>query len=766
MNYVYDRLSVMVKKLLFAAVAVWMLMYSVAFSATEINEIIVEGNGRMSDVAVKSIISYREGDTVGEAERQEMIEELWQSDIFSEVDITYDGQKMIISVAEYPLINDFIFKGNKVVKRDDIVPFLGAKIRDSYTPEVKQQVLSRLQDIYQVRGFYLADIQLEEEIKKGNRINLNFTIVEGKIATIKTITFEGNTAYSDKSLRDVISSKENAWYRFIADDDIYDEARAEVDLQLLENFYRNRGFADVQILDYNAVLSEDKRNFSLTFTLQEGKQYLMGKSYIANPEVSMDMNRFENILASNSGRKGFYYAEGVDDMLKDIANEMARQGIPFVDFDVELKRYQNDLGQDVVDTVVILKPGLRAFIERIEIRGNIRTLDKVIRRELEMVEGDPFNAAVVRASERNVNRLGFFETVEMSFEQALDPERVVVFIDVEEKTTGGAGFGIGYSSSSGGLFKINVAEENLLGRGQILDFEIERESRDITFKVGFAEPRFLGRKLTAGAEVENRNIDRISSSSYKARRTKLRTYTSYDINKKWTQTWGASVETYDMYEVRDNASASVKDEAGRTTGVTLTERLSFVDVDDYANPTDGVRASFEINAKNIGNQYQNYYVNLGTSYYRPLSEDIILTVNLGYTSVFGFSQLRMSDRLYLNSDYIRGFDKVGIRDSESGDMLGGTTRIFGGAEVDFPIFLPKSSGIKGSVFTGAAKLSGTPKKAGVTAVGDGDIRWIVGTGIKWASPIGPMRFDLSRVLRKGSNDTERQFQFTIGWSLY
>ena len=620
----------MFKKIVCGYFFMWLMMFSVSFAATEINEIIVEGNGRLSDGAVKSFLSYREGDTIGDAERQEMIEELQQANLFSEIDITFKGQQMIITVAEYPLINDFIFKGNKVVKRDDIIPFLGIQIRDSYTPEAKDQILRRLQTIYQLRGFYLADIQLTEEIKTGNRVNLNFTITEGKIATIKDITFEGNVAYSDKDLRDVISSKENAWYRFIADDDIYDESRAEVDLQLLESFYQNRGFVDVKVLDYNAVLSEDKQNFSLTYTLEEGKQYLMGKSYIKNPEVSMDMERFDSILASNKGRRGYYYAEGIDEMLKDIADEMSRQGIPFVDFDIELERYQNDTKQDVVDAVVVLKPGLRAFIERIEIRGNIRTLDKVIRRELEMIEGDPFNVAVVRASERNIRRLGFFDSVEISFEQASESERVIVYIDVQEKTTGGAGFGIGYSSSSGALFRINISEENFLGRGQTLDFEIERESKDLTWKIGFSEPRFRGRKLTAGIELENRNIDRLSTSSYRARRTKVAAYAFYDLNKKWSQRWAAEIETFETFDVKEDASDSIKDEQGRTTGFTLTQRLSFSDVDDLANPTRGARGAFEFNAKSIGNRFQHYFMDLGASYYYPIQEDIILSSNASF----------------------------------------------------------------------------------------------------------------------------------------
>ena len=756
----------MLKKIIFRVLSVWMLLSSTAFSATEISEIIVQGNGRMSDVAVKSLMSYREGDVIGDSERAEMIEELKQSNIFSNVQITFEGQNLIVDVTEYPLINDFVFKGNNVVKRDDILPFLGVNIRDSYTPEIKQQLLSRMQTIYQIRGFYLADIKMTENMKKGNRINLEFDITEGKIATVKNIRFEGNTVYSDGTLRDVISTKQNAWYRFISDDDIYDESRSEVDLQLLESFYQNRGFVDVQVLDYDATLSEDKQSFDLVYTLEEGNQYQMGKSYIKNPDVSMDIDRFEGILEANKGRKGLYYADGVDEMLKDIATEMSRQGIPFIEFDVELERYKNSNGQDTVDVAVVLKPGLRAFIERIEIRGNFRTLDKVIRRELEMTEGDPFNVAVVRASENNVRRLNFFQSVEFSFEQASDPERVIIYIDVEEKTTGGAGFGIGYSSSSGALFKINISEENLLGKGQRLDFEVERDSKDITFAIGFAEPRFRDRKVTAGLELENKNIDRMRRSSYKARRTKIGAYALYDLNKKWSQRWGLDLENYDMYQVGKDASQSVKDEAGRAMGLTLIHKLSYADVDDYINPTRGIKGALSTNAQSIGTKYQNYYLNIGGSYYRPIREDVIFSFNASYTQLFGFSQLRMADRLYLNSDYIRGFDKVGIRDTKTSDMIGGTTRMVAGAEIDFPFIFPKSTGIKGAVFTTAAKLSDTPEKEGVSVAGDGDLRWVVGGGIKWASPIGPMRFDLTHILQKSSWDADRRFQFTIGWSLY
>lgn len=754
------------KNIIFGIILSTILSVSHAVASTEIKTIVVEGNGRLSDVAVKSILPYREGDIIGDAERTEILQELQDSDLFSTSNIQLQGNTLIVRVTEYPLINDFIFKGNKVLKRKDILPALGVKIRDSYTQDVKKNIVERLKRLYQIRGFYLADITLIEEKKSGNRVDLKFKINEGRTATIKSITFEGNKAYSDRKLRDVISSKVDSWYHFISDVDIYDEARVQVDMQLLEQFYKNRGFVDVDIQNYNATLSENKKDFHITFTLSEGKRYILEKSYIKNPDIRMNLNVFEPILQGHKGRFGYYSADNTDTMLKDIATEMARQGIPFVELDTELEKHTNAQGQDVVDVAVVLKPGLRAFIKRIVIRGNTRTLDKVIRRELEMTEGDPFNPAIVRASNRNIQRLGFFKSVDFSFEQATDPNQIIVYIDVQEQTTGGAGFGIGYSSTGGALFKINVSEENFLGRGQNLIFEAVRESRDTGFKVGFSEPRFMDRKLTAGLEFSDKDMDRLRRGAYKMRNRTLKGYVSYDLNRKWSHTSGLELALYDLYEVQSRASQSIKDEQRKTKGVTWTNTLSYNDLDDFRNPTKGMRANVSVNLNSLGSKYRTTKFEATGTYYHPVTEKNVFSISANASKVLFRDRLRMSDRLYLNSDYIRGFDRIGIFDTSTGSFLGGTTRLVANAELDFPVFLPKSYGVKGVVFATAAHLAGTPKRAGVTTTGDGITRSVVGTGIKWASPIGPMRFDFTRVLKKAPSDADRRFQFTIGWAFY
>ena len=750
------------KKISLYTVLLFAISFNTAF-AEVIKSIEVKGNYRISETAVKAGISYREGDDITPNDYSEIIKELYNTGSFSNVNVNFTDGKLVISVQENAVYNNFKFEGNKIAKTEDLLKVVGVKIRSIYSKRSEKLALNNVRQYYKSRGYYSVKIKLKKENKSNNRVDLVFQIEEGEVATIKNINFIGNEAYSDSQLRDVILSKEDAWWRFLSDDDIYDKGRVNVDKSLLFNFYQNRGYADVRIKSVDAELSKDKKDFFLTYKINEGKRYKLGKVSIKNWKSGIDKERINSLLVDGD-KAGYISSRSIAGIIDNINDELSAQGISFVELKPNLKKYQKN-GKNYIDVEIEMTKSRRIFIEKIVVRGNTRTLDRVIRKELKIVEGDPFNSSLMRSSENNIRRLGYFSDVRISFAEGSSPNKAIVYIDVKEQSTGSAGFGLGYSTTDGIVVKLSLSEKNFLGRGQALSTSLTKTGNDLGGSVSFTEPYFMGRDLSATGTVSRRHIDRMKRHSYKAKENVLGVSFAYDLNEKWSQSFGYKYRDYNLYELGSNASLSIKDEKGRSRGHTIFTRLGYEDLDDFMNPTEGFKTNATVYLKSLNTKYKHTYIDVRGSYYYPVTEKSVLTLSGTGTQISGYENLRFIDRLYLNSDYIIGFDKVGPMDKKSTDLLGGTKRITASAELDFPIGLPASMGIKGSVFYNAAMLRGTPKHSKLTVVGESPVRQTIGTSIKWASPIGPMRFSFSKTLKKADTDQNRGFQFIVGFGI-
>ena len=729
----------------------------------KLEKIVIKGGGRLSDVAIVALMSFREGDDISTADEASIVKELYESQKFKSVKVSLNKNILNINVEENAIINNFIFKGNKVVKEKELFDVVGVKIRSVSTRSTKGAIVSNLINYYKVRGFYGIKIKTKEIKLSNNRIDYSFTIDEGGTSTIKSITFSGNKYYNDGDLRDVVLSKEDAWYRFLSDDDIFNKGRLQADKQFLINFYKNRGFVDFEVKGVKSTLTKDQKDFHIKFIVNEGNRYKLGKLKILGSKPGMNMKRLNDLL-SGGDKHGYYYAKGLQSVVVNLSRELSKQDFAFTEVSPKLKRSVNSEGESVMNIDFALVKGRRVFVEKIIIRNNTRTLDKVIRRELELVEGDAFNPALIRQSEQNIRGLMFFSNVQTSFIKGSSENRVIVYIDVAEQTTGSLSFGAGFSNASGIGFKISASEDNFLGKGQQANIKLERIDDDLTLDFGFTEPQFLGRDLLASVVVKKVEYDKLSTQKYKAKELVLSGGFSYDMNEKWSRSLSARIRSYDLYNVEEGAVASVIAEAGQSTGYDLVHGLYYSDLDDAINPKSGQKFSIVNSFNALGSKYKNNVVNVNAKYFYPVNENIVFTFNASGTKIFGYNLLRVADRLYLNSDYIRGFDKVGTMDSVTSTLLGGATRITANAELDFPIGLPESMGVKGSFFVGVAILSDTPKVAeSVKMVGENKLRSSAGIGIKWQSPIGAMRFDLIKVLSKADTDTTRTFQFTVGF---
>ena len=729
----------------------------------KLKEIVVKGSGRLSDVAIIALMSFRDGDDISKADEASIVKELYESQKFKSVKVSLDKDILNITVVENSIINNFIFEGNKVVKENELLSVVGVKIRSISTRSTKGTIVSNLRKFYKMRGFYDVKIKAKEIKLSNNRIDYSFTIEEGGDSTIKSITFTGNKYYDDDDLRDVILSKEDAWYRFLSDSDIFNKGRLEADKQYLINFYKNRGFVDFKVEDIKSTLSKSQKDFHINFTVKEGKRYKLGEVKIVGANSGMDMNRLNDLLVGGDNH-GYYYAKGLQSIIVSLSRELSKQGFSFISVNPKLIRSVNAAGEDVMNLDFELVKSRPLFIEKIIIRNNTRTLDSVIRREFELVEGDAFNAALMNQSEQNIRGLRFFSNVKTSFVKGSSEDRVIIYVDVVEQSTGSLAFGAAFSNTTGFGFKISASENNFLGKGQKANLELEKKGDDVSIDLSFTEPRFLGRDLLASVVAEKVYYDNSDTQKYKAEEMLLSGTLSYKLNEKWTNTLSGSINSYNLYDVEEGAAASVIEEAGRSGGFDFGTGLSYSNLDDPFNPKSGQKFSAIFSLDGLDSIYANNVVNLNAKFFYPVNENVVLTFNAHGTKIFGYNQLRVSDRLYLNSDYIRGFDVVGPMDSVTGTLLGGATRFTVGSELDFPIGLSESAGVKGSLFIGAASLTDIPTvSSNVKLVGNDIIRSSTGLGIKWQSPIGAMRFDFIKVLSKAETDITDSFQFSVGF---
>ncbi len=752
-----------IKKCIFIISIIITLMLSATTSfAVVLKNIVINGNGRLSKVAIETIISYRIGDNVGKAIEAIVIQELYATQKFKNVSARLSGSVLYIKLVENAIVNDFEFEGNKIIADDDLIDAVGVKIRSVSTKDSLKLATYNLTQLYKSKGYYSITIEPSTVAKSNNRVNYKFKITENQVATITKIDFKGNKLVSRNELLSVIISIEDVWWKFFSDDDIYDKGRIEVDRQLIENYYHDEGFVDARVVDVKVILSKDKKEFNLKYIINEGKRHKLNKIFVGKVDKKYNLDKI-NLFLKDAQKGGYVFTSGLNRITTKITTEILNQGFPFIDVVKKLRKTKNKNGEDIINVEFRFKNGRKLFIERIVIRGNTRTLDKVIRREMEFVEGDPLNATLIRNSQRNVIGLGYFKDVKLSFENGSDPKNVVVYVDVQETSTGSLGFSGGYSDDAGIIYRINSKERNFLGRGQVVNLALTKSDTQRSASFSITQPKFLNRNMSASFSVGTTLENYLKDRSYEAKNIFVALSMNYRINRNWGQGLSLKYKDYDLFEVKDDASRGLLDQKGRTKSFTISHSLIYSDLNNRSNPTEGIKISMRNRLVGLGSKYTNFYNSLTGGYFYPLRENIIFNLVGTIANISSFETLRYNDRIYLGSGNVRGFDSFGPKDKTSNDLIGGTLLASLMAEIDFPIGFSQSSGVKGVLFTGAGRLSGTPKYSGDEIVGEKEIRTSVGIGVKWASPVGPIRFDFSKVINKALSDKTKIFQLSLGF---
>lgn len=776
----------------------------VSAAHAQASNIVVEGNRRVEAETIRTY--FRRAGGTGPAQLDDALKALYETGLFQDVKITPAGGRIVVTVVENPVINRVAFEGNRKVKDEQLISEVQSKARGTLSRPMVQSDTSRITEIYRRSGRF--DVSVEPKIieQPNNRVDLVFEINEGAKTGINSIEFVGNRAFSSYRLKDVIKTRESNLLSFLGNNDIYDPDRVESDRDLIRRFYLKNGYADVRIVAALTEYDPARKGFIVTFTIDEGEQYRVASVDVESSIGSLNVGALQSYLRVSRG--SIYNAEAVEKSIEEMTIQASRMGYPFV---TVRPRGERNYETHTVSLVFMVEEGARVYIERINVRGNTRTRDYVIRREFDIAEGDAYNRALIDRAERRLKNLDFFKTVKISNEPGSSPDRIVVNVDVEEKSTGDFAVQGGYSTSDGLMGEVSVSERNLMGRGLYGRASVSWGTRSKGYTLSFADPYFLGYRVGFGVDLYHREQDSQDSMSYSTKTTggglrfgfALREdlsmqvrYSLYrqEIELPWQLNncqfsaaavinGGAGVVPGDFCYLDGEASLPIRMELAQGPVWTSVAGYSLIynTLDNTRNPTSGLLAELRQDFAGLGGDVEFIKTTGDIKYYYPLVSEIVGVLRLqgGNVSGWGSGNLRMLDHFQMGPNLVRGFapNGIGPRDISpltAQDSLGGTNYWGASAELQMPFwFLPKEIGLKGAIYADAGSLWdyqgptswAVTGESIATQIDDSNkIRSSVGAGLIWQSPFGPLRVDVAFPLSKGKYDRTQVFRFGGGTS--
>ncbi|MBI1301151.1 MAG: outer membrane protein assembly factor BamA [Alphaproteobacteria bacterium] len=730
-----------------------------AHAADVTRSIEISGNQRIENTTILSYINLKVGDPVDNAVTEEALKTLFATGLFANVRINNQGGRVMIEVVENPVVNVIEFEGNDAIKDDELLSEIQLRQRQVFTRSKVQSDVSRIYQLYRRQGRFSVSVEPKIIELDQNRVNLVFEIAEGSVTKVRTIRFVGNKKYNDSRLRNVISTKENAWYRFLSNSDRYDPDRLSFDQELIRDFYLSKGYADIQVLSSIAELSNKKDKFFITFTIEEGQRYKISNIKIDSRIRDLDATILENTISLDAGE--WYDADKVKEIVQDMTDTLGDYNYAFVDVRPDISKNRAD---QTIQLSFVINETPRVFVERINVNGNLRTLDKVLRREMELVEGDPFNRTLLSKSEQNLRNLDFFENVTVDVSQGSAPDKTVIDINVQEKSTGELSIGAGFSTEDGPLADFRIRERNLLGKGQDLALATTIAGERSEIDLSFTEPYFLGRDISAGFDIFRVTRDFQDESSFDQERTGGSLRLGYPLSRNWRQTLKYRLENNEITNVDDDASTFIQQQEGERSTSAISQRVVYDTRDNRIFPTSGLTYWLETELAGLAGDAEYVSARTGASYYYPVTEQVVVNV-LGETGAiegYGDTDVEINERFFIGGSTLRGFERSGIgpRDQATGDALGGNLFYRGSVEMSFPLGLPKELGIKGHTFTDFGTLQDIDQSGNILE--EDSIRAAAGVGLSWSSPFGPIRVDLAVPYLDEEFDEEENFRFDFG----
>lgn len=738
------------------------VMWAGCVAAAPIEDIEIKGNQRVEDVTVEAYLPFTRGADFDAGRIGDIVKTLYSTGLFADVDVRWENNVLKIEVEENPLVNQVAIEGNENIDDEILQEGLLLKPRAVFTPAKAQRDARALEEAYKARGRFLTSVKPQLIEREQNRVDVVYKVNEAEETDIAEIRFVGNDHFDDGDLQDTIATKESAWWRFLTSADTYDPNRLEVDRQLIRRLYLKNGFADVQVQSAVAELARDESAFYITFTIQEGVRYNFGEVDLAVNAPDTDLKKDALQPAVTLERGELYDAQRIEENIDNLIDAIGAQGFAFLDVEPSFSRNEADR---TVDVTFNINPGPRVYVNRIEIEGNTRTLDEVIRREMRLVEGDAFSSTKVRRSRERVNRLGFFKEVKVKQQETQVPDRVDLTFEVEEQSTGEFNIGAGFSTFEGLLASADVKERNLLGTGKELAvrFSVSEVKQD--FNIGFTEPYFLDRELSAGVDAFNEETDYQDESSFDVRNTGGAVRFRFPLSEFASNNIRVAAKEVDISDIGDNASPLVAREEGARTGVSLANTWTYDTRDSILEPTRGVRTSVLTEYSGFGTDISYLKGLVSGSWHKELADDWVLALGgrVGAITDLG-NDLPIFEHFSAGGGNLRGFETRGIgpRDRTTDDALGGKYLLGHNIELTFPLGTALDDlGVNGLLFTDGGIVTEFDN-ATDQVIDEDTYRISAGAGVHWRSPIGPLRLEFGIPLVKADEDKTQIFSFNIG----
>lgn len=721
----------------------------------------VEGSVRVEMQTILSFLTLKEGQAFDVVAADKALKGMFATGMFSDVTLNMEGSVLVVKVSENPMINRVAFEGNRKIEDDKLRDEIQSKARTVFTRARVQSDAERLLTIYRRGGRYNAVVEPKIIHLEQNRVDLVFEIAEGDVTGIKRIGFVGNAEFSDGALRQKIRTVESAWWRFLSSDDRFDPDRLQLDRELLRKFYLSEGYADFRVESAIAELSPDRSGFFITFTINEGPRYKFGAIDVATRLPDLSAKSLKDHTTISEG--DWYNAEEVEKTSAALSEAAGALGYAFADTRPKLARNRET---KTIGITFEIQEGPRTYVDRIEIEGNTRTLDKVIRREFRLAEGDAFSSAKVRRSQERIRSLGFFEKVDVVPQPGAAPDKTNLKVTVTEKSTGDISFGAGYSTSSGILGTISATERNLLGKGQTARLSLSLGSTSSAIELSFTEPYFMDRAVRAGFDIFDTTTNKQSSTAYASSSIGFALRAGWDYTEHTSQTWRYTLKQTSIYDIDYYASSSVRSQAGTYITSEVSESTAWDTRDQRLSPTKGWLIRNSVAIAGLGGDDYYFRTTVDASIYQQIVEDVVFSLSgtAGMTLPVNNTTLRLNNRFYIGGDSLPGWAVGGIgpRDANTGDSLGGKYFYTGISELSFPLGLPKEIGLVGKAFVDVGSLWGGIQDAGVSLQDSMLMRVGTGLGVQWVSPFGPIRVDYTIPLVKESYDKTQTIRFSVG----
>jgi outer membrane protein insertion porin family len=725
-----------------------------------VRDIEVEGNQRIEPETIRSYMTIRIGDPFDPGLIDRSLKSLFATGLFADVVLRREGSALVVRVVENPIINRVAFEGNDKFEDDSLEAEVQLRPRMVYTRTRVQNDVQRIIELYRRTGRFAATVEPKVIRLSDNRVDLVFEIDDGPITEVRKIAFVGNEKYTDGELREVVQTRESKWWRFLTSADVYDPDAITFDRELLRRFYLSHGYADFRVMSAVAELTRDREAFFITLTIEEGARYRFGRVDVESQLRDLSSAQLLPHLTTEPG--DWYNADKVESTIQKLTDEVGNLGYAFVDIQPDVNP---DRDRRTIDVTYRVNEGPRVYVQRIDISGNSRTLDEVIRREFRFVEGDAFNTAKFRRSKQRIENLAFFSAVELEPLPGDAPDQTIIKVNVAEQATGTINLGGGFSTFEGLLTDFGIRENNLLGRGQVLRLNASISTRRQLIDLGFTEPYLFSRDLAGSADIFRRTTDFRRESSFDQEELGFNTSVGYSITEELRHSVRYVIRRDLIEGVNDDASRFIKEQEGATVISAVGHTFALERRDSRVFPREGYYLSFSQDLAGFGGSEKFFRNEFNYEYYYPLSEQWIASFTFTEGFIFGLAgeDVPISERFFLGGSSMRGFDSSGVgpRDQTTGDALGGNLRYVASLGVTFPVGLPAEFPVRGSVFTDIGSLSGIDDKDPVI-FDKGSPRVGVGIGFNYVSPFGPVGFEVTKAVVKEDVDEEELFRINFG----